>query len=659
MVFLPTLDSAQRPRPDYLDGGPKDLFIDGEWTPAREGATVGVVDPTAEKELTAVTFGGAADVDRAVAAARRAFESSAWRSLTPRDRGRMLGRIAAGLDACREELAVLESLSNGTPLSRTRWQMASAVEVYEYYAGWPTKHLGTTYPAPPSVHAYSVREPLGVCAGITPWNSPQVSVAWNLAPVLACGNAMILKPAEQTPLTTLPLGQVLAEADLPPGIVTIVCGEGPTVGAAIAEHSGIDKVAFTGSTAVGKRILGASAAGNLKRVTLELGGKSPNIIFADADLTRAAAALTGFTALSGQACVAGSRIFVEASVRDEFVAALAAAAERKVIGDPFHGDTECGPLASALQRDRVRSYLDIGLAEGATAVTGGRMIDSVGYFVEPTVLTDVTNDMRVAREEIFGPVAVLIEVVRLANDTRYGLAAGVFTQDASRAQRMVGALEAGTVWVNTYMELDVAVPFGGYKDSGLGHELGPSRWTPTPSPRPRSSGPERPSRARRRRALPNPSSERVMTETLNQLPSGALLIGGESFRVGDPFAEETLVGPVVTRAAHDWIFATIDDTVARQEGRVVAGGERLGRELANGFYVPPTIFADVDRYSTLARTETFAPVASVFRFWINRFGHIVPTHPYGGYKQSGSGRAGGLEGLREFQQTKTIRIGLS
>jgi acyl-CoA reductase-like NAD-dependent aldehyde dehydrogenase len=429
--------------------------------------------------LGAFAEGDAADVDLAVAAARRAFERPSWRLMSPAERGRLLLRIAEQVDAHREELAILEALDNGTPIAHTKWQIATVIEVLEYYAGWPTKLCGVTYPPAPTRLAYGTREPLGVCAGISPWNSPIVNATWKFAPAIACGNTVVLKPAEQTPMSAVRLGELLLETDLPPGAINIITGFGETAGAALSNHRDVAKVGFTGSTEVGKLILQASVA-DIKRVTLELGGKSPNIIFADADIPAAAtAALRGFTALTGQACIAGTRIFVERAAVEEFSNELVKAAEQLVVGDPFAPNTQCGPLASLEQRDRVQSYLDVGRSEGAVALTGGQMVDGTGYFVETTVLSQVDNQMRIAREEIFGPVAAVIpfddedEMLRQANDTRYGLAAGVFTSDISRANRISMALDAGTVWVNTYLEVDVNVPFGGFKESGTGKELGP------------------------------------------------------------------------------------------------------------------------------------------------------------------------------------------
>jgi phenylacetaldehyde dehydrogenase len=454
------------------------MLIGGEWTQAQSGETFATVNPATGSVLATVASGGLADVDRAVAAARRAFEKPSWADMNPHDRTRVLLRIADAVEAHREELATLESLDGGIPITLTRTMVADAAKTLRYYAGWPTKILGTVNPVDPSVHCYTVREPLGVCAGIIPWNGPLTMAVWKIAPALACGNTVVLKPAEQTPLTALRLGEILAEAGLPDGVVNVVPGFGETAGAAIAAHLGIDKVSFTGSTATGKLVLGASL-GNLKRVTLELGGKSPHIIMPDADISAAArTAAAGFAMLTGQVCVAGTRILVHESVMDEFAAELARAVTAFRVGDPFDEATMLGPVVSAEQFERVNSYVSVGISEGAEVVLGGRQFDNPGYFVEPTVFSAVSNDMRLAREEIFGPVAALIpfrdadEAVRIANDTDYGLAAAVATTSVSTAHALARKLRAGVVWVNTYSELDSTFPFGGYKQSGIGRELG-------------------------------------------------------------------------------------------------------------------------------------------------------------------------------------------
>jgi phenylacetaldehyde dehydrogenase len=454
------------------------MLIGGEWTQAVSGETFETVNPATGSVLAAVASGGPADVDRAVAAARRAFEQRSWADMNPHDRTLVLLRIADAIEANSEELATLESLDGGIPIAVTRAMVADAAKTVRYYAGWPTKVLGTVNPVDASVHCYTVREPLGVCAGIIPWNGPLTMAVWKIAPALACGNTVILKPAEQTPLTALRFGEILMETGLPAGVVNVVTGFGQTAGAAISGHPDIDKVSFTGSTATGKLILGASV-GNLKRVTLELGGKSPHIIMPDADLPAAArTAAAGFAMLTGQVCVAGTRILVHESVMDEFAAELATAVSAFRVGDPFEEATMLGPVVSAEQFDRVNSYVSLGLREGAEIVLGGERFDNPGYFVQPTVFSGVSNDMRLAREEIFGPVAALIpfrdadEAVGIANDTDYGLAAAVATTNVSTAHALARRLRAGVVWVNTYSELDSTFPFGGFKQSGIGRELG-------------------------------------------------------------------------------------------------------------------------------------------------------------------------------------------
>jgi acyl-CoA reductase-like NAD-dependent aldehyde dehydrogenase len=474
-----TIEVSAVPAPDFIKGpSPKGMLIGGEWTQAQSGETFETVNPATGSVLATVASGGAADVDRAVAAARRAFEERSWADMNPHERTLVLLRIADAIEAHREELATLESLDGGIPITLTRGMVAEAAKTVRYYAGWPTKISGTVNPVDASVHCYTVREPLGVCAGIIPWNGPLTMAVWKIAPALACGNTVILKPAEQTPLTALRFGEILAETGLPAGVVNIVTGYGETAGAAISGHPGIDKVSFTGSTATGKQILHASVD-NLKRVTLELGGKSPHIIMPDADIAAAARnAAVGFVMLTGQVCVAGTRILVQESVLDEFTAELAQAVAAFRVGDPFAEETMLGPVVSAEQFERVNSYVSIGVGEGARVALGGGQLDSPGYFVEPTVFTGVRNDMRLAREEIFGPVAAIIpfrevdEAVRIANDTEYGLAAAVATSNVSTAHTLARKLRAGVVWVNTYSELDSTFPFGGFKQSGIGRELG-------------------------------------------------------------------------------------------------------------------------------------------------------------------------------------------
>ena len=474
-----TVQVGPPPRVHFAESGPsKPMLIGGQWVQAASGETFETVNPANATTITTVASAGAADVDRAVDAARRAFEDRAWSDMNPHQRTRVLLRIADIIEAHADELALIESLDVGIPIRLARYQIAIAAETFQYYAGWPTKMLGTVNPVDASVHCYTVREPVGVCAGIIPWNGPLTMAAWKIAPALACGNTVILKPAEQSPLSALRFGELVSECGLPDGVVNIVTGLGETAGAAIAAHTGIDKVSFTGSTETGKKILGASV-GNLKRVTLELGGKSPHIIMPDADLELAARnAASGFCLLTGQVCVAGTRILVHETVHDEFADALAKQIAAYQVGDPFAEDTMLGPVVSAAQFDRVTGYVALGQQEGARIAVGGEPVQGPGYFVEPTLFEGVRNDMRLAREEIFGPVAALLpfrdadEAVRIANDTPYGLAAAVATSDVSTAHTLARRLRAGVVWVNTHGELDLSFPFGGFKQSGLGRELG-------------------------------------------------------------------------------------------------------------------------------------------------------------------------------------------
>jgi acyl-CoA reductase-like NAD-dependent aldehyde dehydrogenase len=463
----------------FLRGGPKKLLIDGEWVPALSGETFAAINPATEEIIGHAAAGDKADVDAAVVAARRAFEHPSWAGISPHERTTYLLRLARLIRENADELAQLETLNNGSPLTFTRGQMLASAQTFEYYAGWTTKIYGETNPSDSAFFNYTLREPLGVCGQIIPWNGPISSASWKLAPALACGNTCILKPAEQTPLTAIRLGELIQEAGFPPGVVNIITGFGETAGAAISGHMGIDKVGFTGSTAVGKMILHAST-GNLKRVTLELGGKSPNVIFADADLDLAiASSVGGFCALSGQICVAGSRIFIQESIYDRVVERLADFTANFKVGDPFDPQTAMGPLVSHEQFQRVTSYFDIGKADGARVAVGADTFGGKGYFVKPTLFADVTNGMRIAQEEVFGPVAAAIpfkdenDAVFQGNDTIYGLGAAVWTKDVGRAHRVARALKAGTVWINTYLKVDPISGFGGYKQSGMGRELGP------------------------------------------------------------------------------------------------------------------------------------------------------------------------------------------
>lgn len=470
----PGLDAAYR----WINSGPKLLLIDGKWVPAQSGRMLETLNPSTEEVLTRIAEGDKADVDAAVAAARRALEAPSWKGISPHARTRALLRIAEAIEKNKEELAALESLDNGMPIWFSAAATNMAVDAFRYYAGWPSKILGTTNPTDASTFIYTLREPVGVCGQINPWNVPMLLIALKIAPPLACGNTVVLKPSELASLTTLRVAELIQETDLPPGVVNIVTGYGPTVGAAISEHPGVDKVSFTGSTAVGKQILQASV-GNLKRTTLELGGKTPNIIFPDADLDRAiTAAVLGFTRNSGQICSAGTRVFVHESIHDEVTERITRLAAEQKVGLPFDPDTKLGPVISAKQLDRVMSYVHAGSQDGAALRTGGKRLDGKGYFVAPTVFSDVANSMKIAREEIFGPVAAIIpfkdedDAVFQGNDSTYGLAAGIWTRDISRAHKVARAVRAGRVWVNTFGETDPVMPFGGFKQSGLGREFG-------------------------------------------------------------------------------------------------------------------------------------------------------------------------------------------
>lgn len=462
---------------------PKQNLINGRWVHAESGQTFDVFNPADGARIARVAEGDTEDINRAVAAARRAFEAGPWARMTPRERGKLLWRIGDLILQHGDELAELESLDNGKPRSVARVaDIPLSADLFHYMAGWATKIEGTTIPLSipnAQFHAYTLREPVGVVGQIIPWNFPLLMAAWKLGPALATGNCVVLKPAEQTPLSALRLGELLLAAGVPDGVVNIVCGFGETTGAALAAHQDVDKVAFTGSTEVGKIIVRA-AAGNLKKVSLELGGKSPNIVFKDAGNLDAAisGAASAIFFNHGQCCCAGSRLMVEKDVFDDVVAGVAEHARKIKLGPGLEAQTQMGPLVSQEQLERVTNYMHQGKQAGACYVTGGSRRGQSGYFVEPTVVTGVNPKMSIVREEIFGPVVVaepfqsLEEVIPRANNTNYGLAAGVWTRDISKAHRIAGALKAGTVWVNCYNIFDSSLPFGGYKQSGWGREMG-------------------------------------------------------------------------------------------------------------------------------------------------------------------------------------------
>jgi phenylacetaldehyde dehydrogenase len=463
---------------------PRKMFIDGKWVEAASGKTFPTYNPATGEVLAQVAEGDREDIDRAVKAARKAFESGAWPEMTASQRGRLIWKLGDLIEEHLEEFAQLESLDNGKPLSVARVaDVPLAADLFRYMAGWVTKIEGNTIPISASskhvkYFAYTRREPVGVVGQIIPWNFPLLMAAWKLGPALATGCTVVLKPAEQTPLSALLLGELIAEAGFPDGVVNVVPGYGETAGAALASHPDVDKIAFTGSTEVGKLILQA-AAGNLKKVSLELGGKSPNLVFADADMKATipgAASAIFFN--HGQCCCAGSRLYVEQSIFDHVVHGVAEQAKKIKLGPGFDPETSMGPLVSEEQMNRVCSYLEIGLSEGAEAVVGGHKRPGSGYFVEPTVMVKTKPDMKVVREEIFGPVVCAMpfrdvdKLIAEANQSEYGLAAAVWTRDISKAHRIAEKLRAGTVWINCYNVFDAALPFGGYKQSGWGREMG-------------------------------------------------------------------------------------------------------------------------------------------------------------------------------------------
>jgi aldehyde dehydrogenase (NAD+) len=458
----------------------KQLFINNEWRDAAGGRTIDVVNPATEEVIAAVASAEQADVDAAVAAARAALEGP-WAKMSARERGRLVWKIGERLMENADEIAHLETLHNGKPIFESRHiEVPAAAECFQYYAGWADKIHGETVPVKGNFLTYTLREPVGVVAAIVPWNFPLLLTSWKVAPALACGNTVIIKPASQTPLTALALAAIAHEVGLPPGVLNVVTGPGSQVGQMLVDHPGIDKIAFTGDTSTGKQIMRGSAE-TLKRITLELGGKSPNIVFPDADLDAAVrGATTGIFYGKGEVCAAGSRLLVDASIKSAFIDKVVARAKKIAPGDPLDPKTRLGAISSKKQLENDLRYIEIAKQEGAQLVAGGSRADigtGKGYFLQPTVFDGVTPGMTIAREEIFGPVLAAIEfgdvdeAIARANDSNYGLAAAVWTKDIKKAHYVARKLQAGTVWINTYNVYDTAAPFGGYKQSGFGREM--------------------------------------------------------------------------------------------------------------------------------------------------------------------------------------------
>ena len=455
------------------------ILIGNEWRDSVSGKTFKTVNPATEEVIAEVAEGDEADIDLAVKAARKAFESGPWADMDARDRGRLINRLADLIEENFDELSALETLDNGKPISDARAaDLPLVIDCLRYYAGWADKIHGDTIPVRGNYFCYTRREPLGVCGQIIPWNFPMLMVAWKWGPALAAGCTIVMKPAEQTPLTCLRMGELALEAGLPPGVINIVPGYGPTAGAALVKHPDVDKIAFTGEHLTAQRIM-SDAAMTLKRLTFELGGKSPNVVFADSDLDAAVAgAEFGLFFNQGQCCCAGSRVFVEESVKEQFVDRIVERAANRKVGNPFDTSTMQGPQVDQAQFDKIMSYIEKGRSGGAACVTGGNRVGDKGFFVEPTIFDNVTDDMEIATNEIFGPVMSILsfkdldEIIKRSNETFYGLAAAVWTRDVAKAHRYAESVRAGTVWVNCYDVFDAGAPFGGFKMSGIGRELG-------------------------------------------------------------------------------------------------------------------------------------------------------------------------------------------
>jgi aldehyde dehydrogenase (NAD+) len=454
-------------------------FIGGKWVPSASGKTFETIHPATEEVICEVAEGDKEDVDAAVDAAREAFDHGPWSKMDARDRGELIRKLAELIEEEADELAALETLDNGKPISDSRAaDIPLVIDCLKYYAGWADKIEGRTIPVRGDYFTYTRREPVGVCGQIIPWNFPALMAAWKWGPALAAGCTIVMKPAEQTPLTCLRMARLAQKAGIPDGVINVVPGYGPTAGAAIVKHPGVDKIAFTGEGATAK-IIQREAADTFKRLTFELGGKSPNVIFADADLESAIeGAYFGLYFNQGQCCCAGSRLFVEERVHDEVIDRVKEKNKDRKVGDPFDPETQQGPQVDEAQFEKILKYVEYGKKDGASCITGGKRVGNKGYFVEPTLFAGVTDNMRIAREEIFGPVMSVLkfknvdEIIRRSNDTNFGLAAAVWTRDVAKAHRYAKEVRAGTVWINCYDVFDAAAPFGGFKQSGLGRELG-------------------------------------------------------------------------------------------------------------------------------------------------------------------------------------------